>query len=88
MVDLSPGDLILAIDGVSTSNMMHCEAQTRMKQATRQLSLTIQRSEVMNHFCLLERNKSVEQLSLFVAGQKSDCGHLESEKKTECIRLK
>lgn len=50
MVDLSPGDIILAIDGISTSNMMHCEAQTRMKQATRQLSLTVQRSEVMLHF--------------------------------------
>lgn len=46
-VDLSPGDIILAIDGVSTSNMMHCEAQNRMKQVTRQLNLTIQRSEVM-----------------------------------------
>lgn len=47
MVDLSPGDIILAIDGISTSNMMHCEAQTRMKQAMQQLNLTIQRSEVM-----------------------------------------
>lgn len=47
MVDLCPGDIILAIDGISTSNMMHCEAQNRMKQATRQLSLTIQRSEIM-----------------------------------------
>lgn len=47
MVDLSPGDIILAVDGVSTSNMMHCEAQNRMKHATRQLSLTIQRSEAM-----------------------------------------
>ncbi|XP_060772704.1 PDZ and LIM domain protein 3a isoform X2 [Neoarius graeffei] len=45
MVDLCPGDIILAIDGISTSNMMHCEAQNRMKQATRQLSLTIQRPE-------------------------------------------
>ncbi|KAF5897413.1 sorbin and SH3 domain-containing protein 2 isoform X7, partial [Clarias magur] len=45
VVDLSPGDIILAIDGISTSNMMHCEAQSRMKQATRQLSLTIQRPE-------------------------------------------
>lgn len=47
MVDLSPGDIILAIDGIPTSNMMHCEAQNRMKQAARQLSLTVQRSEVM-----------------------------------------
>ncbi|KAK3507625.1 hypothetical protein QTP70_031673 [Hemibagrus guttatus] len=46
MVDLAPGDIILAIDGVSTSNMMHCEAQTRMKQATWQLNLTIQRPKI------------------------------------------
>ncbi|KAI5087729.1 PDZ and LIM domain protein 3, partial [Silurus meridionalis] len=45
MVDLSPGDIILAIDGICTDNMMHCEAQNRMKQATRQLRLTIQRPE-------------------------------------------
>lgn len=75
MVDLCPGDIILAIDGISTSNMMHCEAQNLMKHATRQLSLTIQRSEVMI-LMTMERDKSGDQLSLFVTGQKPNCGHL------------
>ncbi|XP_072526085.1 PDZ and LIM domain protein 3a [Salminus brasiliensis] len=45
MVDLSPGDIILAIDGISTANMMHCEAQNRIREATYQLTLTIERPE-------------------------------------------
>ncbi|KAL7856424.1 hypothetical protein AOLI_G00200280 [Acnodon oligacanthus] len=45
LVDLSPGDIILAIDGVTTDNMMHCEAQNRIRDATHQLTLTIERPE-------------------------------------------
>lgn len=78
MVDLCPGDIILAIDGISTSNMMHCEAQNRMKQATRQLRLTIQRSEVMIQtisLCHGNKKKSVDYLCLFFTGQKPNCGH-------------
>ncbi|XP_026887210.1 PDZ and LIM domain protein 3a isoform X1 [Electrophorus electricus] len=47
VADLSPGDIILAIDGVAADNMMHCEAQNRIKEAAmRQLTLTIERPEV------------------------------------------
>jgi len=45
-VNLSPGDIILAIDGVSTEKMMHCEAQNLIKNAAYQLTLTVERSEV------------------------------------------
>ncbi|KAF4118905.1 hypothetical protein G5714_000956 [Onychostoma macrolepis] len=41
-VNLSPGDIILAIDGVSAENMMHSEAQNLIKDATYQLTLTIE----------------------------------------------
>ncbi|XP_016415589.1 PDZ and LIM domain protein 3-like isoform X1 [Sinocyclocheilus rhinocerous] len=44
-VNLSPGDIILAIDGVSAENMMHSEAQTLIKDATHQLTLTVERPE-------------------------------------------
>ncbi|XP_062864691.1 PDZ and LIM domain protein 3a isoform X2 [Trichomycterus rosablanca] len=45
VVDLSPGDLILGINGISTANMMHCDAQSQIKQASHQLTLTVQRPE-------------------------------------------
>lgn len=67
MVDLCHGDIILAIDGISTSNMMHCEAQNRMKQATRQLRLTIQRSEVMRSTTsLCHEKKQINGSSMYL----------------------
>ncbi|XP_066518114.1 PDZ and LIM domain protein 3a [Hoplias malabaricus] len=45
LVDLSPGDIVLAIDGIATNNMMHCEAQNHIREAKAQLTLTIQRPE-------------------------------------------
>ncbi|XP_069487619.1 PDZ and LIM domain protein 3 isoform X2 [Ambystoma mexicanum] len=43
--NLSPGDVILSIDGFNTSNMTHAEAQDRIKAATDQLCLKIERPE-------------------------------------------
>ncbi|KAJ8000887.1 hypothetical protein DPEC_G00185060 [Dallia pectoralis] len=45
VANLCPGDVILAIEGILAENMMHCEAQNRIKDATYQLLLTIQRPE-------------------------------------------
>ncbi|XP_047462582.1 PDZ and LIM domain protein 4 [Mugil cephalus] len=42
--DLSPGDTILAINGDSTEQMTHMEAQNRIKTCTQQLTLSITRS--------------------------------------------
>lgn len=44
-VNLSPGDILLAINGVSAENMMHCEAQNLIKDVTYQLTLTVERPE-------------------------------------------
>lgn len=44
-VNLSPGDIVLVINGVSAVNMMHCEAQNLIKAATYQLTLTVERPE-------------------------------------------
>ncbi|KAL4640546.1 PDZ and LIM domain protein 3 isoform X1 [Arapaima gigas] len=45
LANLCPGDVILAIDGVPTEDMLHCEAQTKIKESTDQLSLRIERPE-------------------------------------------
>ncbi|XP_030631581.1 LIM domain-binding protein 3b [Chanos chanos] len=42
--NLTQGDIISAIDGVSTEGMTHLEAQNKIKLATSKLSLTMQRS--------------------------------------------
>ncbi|KAM8939767.1 PDZ and LIM domain protein 3 isoform 2-T2 [Pelodytes ibericus] len=45
VANLCPGDVILAIDGFSTDNMTHAEAQDRIKAAIDQLCLKIDRAE-------------------------------------------
>ncbi|XP_056135938.1 LOW QUALITY PROTEIN: PDZ and LIM domain protein 3-like [Lampris incognitus] len=45
IANLCPGDVILAIEGVPAANMMHCEAQNKIKESTTQLCLTVERSE-------------------------------------------
>ncbi|XP_066100047.1 LIM domain-binding protein 3 isoform X3 [Saccopteryx bilineata] len=42
---LSQGDLVVAIDGVNTDTMTHLEAQNKIKSATYNLSLTLQKSK-------------------------------------------
>ncbi|XP_077093280.1 LIM domain-binding protein 3a isoform X6 [Siphateles boraxobius] len=43
--NLSQGDIIVAIDGVSTDGMTHLEAQNKIKSANFNLALTMQRSK-------------------------------------------
>ncbi|XP_076855851.1 LIM domain-binding protein 3b isoform X2 [Brachyhypopomus gauderio] len=42
--NLAQGDIIMAIDGVSTDGMTHLDAQNKIKQATTKLSLSMQKS--------------------------------------------
>lgn len=46
VANLCPGDVILAIEGIPAEDMMHCEAQNKIKDAIYQLILTVQRSGV------------------------------------------
>ncbi|XP_062431692.1 PDZ and LIM domain protein 3 isoform X2 [Rhea pennata] len=43
--NLCPGDTIVAIDGQSTENMTHNDAQEKIKAATHQLCLKVERTE-------------------------------------------
>ncbi|KAM9363541.1 PDZ and LIM domain protein 3-like [Symphorus nematophorus] len=45
MANLCTGDVILAIEGVPAANMLHCEAQNKIKESTSQLCLTVERNE-------------------------------------------
>ncbi|XP_051473132.1 LIM domain-binding protein 3 isoform X2 [Apus apus] len=42
---MSQGDLVVAIDGVNADSMTHLEAQNKIKSATHNLSLTLQKSK-------------------------------------------
>ncbi|XP_065602864.1 LIM domain-binding protein 3 isoform X5 [Cyrtonyx montezumae] len=42
---MNQGDLVVAIDGVSTDSMTHLEAQNKIKSASYNLSLTLQKSK-------------------------------------------
>lgn len=43
VANLCPGDLILAIEGVPATDMLHSEAQNKIKESTNQLCLTVER---------------------------------------------
>ncbi|XP_076001702.1 PDZ and LIM domain protein 3-like [Genypterus blacodes] len=45
LANLCPGDVILAIEGVSATDMLHCEAQNKIKESTYKLCLTVERPE-------------------------------------------
>ncbi|KAL2303149.1 hypothetical protein Nmel_010613 [Mimus melanotis] len=40
---MNQGDLVVAIDGVNTDSMTHLEAQNKIKSASHNLSLTLQK---------------------------------------------
>jgi len=48
--NLCPGDVIVAIDGLSTENMTHNDAQERIKAAAHQLCLKIERYACMSAY--------------------------------------
>ncbi|MEQ2294940.1 PDZ and LIM domain protein 3 [Ameca splendens] len=43
--NLCAGDVILAIEGVPVIDMLHCEAQSKIKECSHQLRLTVERNE-------------------------------------------
>ncbi|XP_031158202.1 PDZ and LIM domain protein 3 [Sander lucioperca] len=45
IANLCAGDVILAIEGVPATDMLHCEAQNKIKEASNRLGLTVERNE-------------------------------------------
>lgn len=45
IANLCAGDVILAIEGVPATDMLHCEAQNKIKESTSQLCLTVERNK-------------------------------------------
>ncbi|XP_061685852.1 PDZ and LIM domain protein 3-like [Syngnathoides biaculeatus] len=45
LANLCPGDLVVAIEGASSADMLHCDAQNKIKEAADHLTLTVERSE-------------------------------------------
>ncbi|KAK7929487.1 hypothetical protein WMY93_005882 [Mugilogobius chulae] len=45
LANLCAGDVIVAIEGVPASDMLHCEAQNKIKESTNQLHLTVERND-------------------------------------------
>ncbi|XP_008314599.1 PDZ and LIM domain protein 3 [Cynoglossus semilaevis] len=45
MANLCAGDVIVAIEGVPAADMLHCEAQNKIKESSSQLRLTVERNE-------------------------------------------
>ncbi|XP_047435476.1 PDZ and LIM domain protein 3-like [Mugil cephalus] len=45
IANLCAGDRILAIEGVPAIDLMHCEAQNKIKESTHRLCLTVERNE-------------------------------------------
>ncbi|XP_010793057.1 PDZ and LIM domain protein 3b [Notothenia coriiceps] len=45
IANLCAGDVISSIEGVPAADMLHCEAQNKIKESSHQLSLTVERNE-------------------------------------------
>lgn len=45
VANLCAGDVVMAIEGVAATDLLHCEAQNKIKESTHQLSLTVERNE-------------------------------------------
>ncbi|XP_073717100.1 PDZ and LIM domain protein 5a isoform X2 [Misgurnus anguillicaudatus] len=57
---LSVGDLVLSIDGVSTDNMNHLEAQNKIKSCTGNLSLNLQKASSLTKPDVAPKDHSAE----------------------------
>ncbi|XP_023686518.1 PDZ and LIM domain protein 3a isoform X1 [Paramormyrops kingsleyae] len=73
LANLCPGDIILAIDGVPTEDMMHCEAQNRIKDCSSQLSLRIERPETRLWSPLVTEGDKPNPFKVNLESEPQDC---------------
>ncbi|XP_076877428.1 PDZ and LIM domain protein 3b isoform X1 [Brachyhypopomus gauderio] len=77
LVNLCPGDVILAIEGVSTEGMTHAEAQNKIKDSTSQICLKIERPETkLWSPQVVEEGKS-HPFKLNLEAEQQDLGYFE-----------
>ncbi|XP_023686519.1 PDZ and LIM domain protein 3a isoform X2 [Paramormyrops kingsleyae] len=77
LANLCPGDIILAIDGVPTEDMMHCEAQNRIKDCSSQLSLRIERPETRLWSPLVTEGDKPNPFKVNLESEPQDLGYFE-----------
>uniref|UniRef100_A0A8C6SA44 PDZ and LIM domain 3a n=1 Tax=Neogobius melanostomus TaxID=47308 RepID=A0A8C6SA44_9GOBI len=71
MANLCAGDVILAIEGVPASGLLHSEAQNKIKESSRQLHLTVERLN-----CTVDKPLPAARFSSsHLRIRSSSCGH-------------
>ncbi|XP_029442796.1 PDZ and LIM domain protein 3 isoform X5 [Rhinatrema bivittatum] len=75
--NLCPGDVIVAIDGVSTEMMTHAEAQDRIKAATNQLNLKIERPETRLWSPQVSEEGKAHPFKINLEAEQQDLEHFE-----------
>ncbi|XP_077092171.1 PDZ and LIM domain protein 3b isoform X2 [Siphateles boraxobius] len=76
-VNLCPGDIILAIQGVSTDGVTHAEAQNKIKDSTNQLSLKIERPETKMWSPQVIEEGKVNPFKINLEAEKQDVDYFE-----------
>ncbi|XP_062856490.1 PDZ and LIM domain protein 3b isoform X1 [Trichomycterus rosablanca] len=79
LVNLCPGDIILAIEGVSTDGMTHNEAQNKIKDFTNKLSLKIERPETKLWSPQVLEEGKAHPFKINLEAQQQDLGYFEHQ---------
>ncbi|XP_028815484.1 PDZ and LIM domain protein 3-like isoform X2 [Denticeps clupeoides] len=77
LVNLCPGDTILAIEGLSTEGMTHGEAQNKIRDATQQLGLKIERPETKLWSPAVIEDGKVNPFKINLEAEQPDLGYFE-----------
>ncbi|XP_052010775.1 PDZ and LIM domain protein 3b isoform X3 [Xyrauchen texanus] len=73
LVNLCPGDIILAIQGMSADGMTHAEAQNKIKDTTNQLFLKIERPETKLWSPQVIEEGKVNPFKINLEAEKQEC---------------
>ncbi|XP_006006180.1 PDZ and LIM domain protein 3 isoform X2 [Latimeria chalumnae] len=77
LANLYPGDIILAIDGLTTENMTHGEAQNKIKAAGHQLTLKIDRPETKLWSPQVTEDGKANPFKINLEAEPQDLGYFE-----------
>ncbi|XP_066574315.1 PDZ and LIM domain protein 3a isoform X1 [Amia ocellicauda] len=77
LANLCPGDIILAIEGVSAEAMTHCEAQNKIKDSINQLNLKIERPETKLWSPKVTEDGKAHPFKVNLQAEQQDLGYFE-----------